>query len=227
MTCRDLVVTDLTKTYRTRSGRVTALREVTFTATAGEFICVSGVSGSGKSTLLSLCAGLDRPDRGDIRFGDSAITRLSSAAAARFRNQTVGMIFQAYNLLPQLNALENVLAPMVPTGRVDRAFAHQLLDAVGLADRARHRPAELSGGEQQRVAVARALVNDPSLLLADEPTGNLDPEAADSVLDLLATAGRERGCTVLLATHSPEAATRADTIIRLEKGDLCATDTES
>jgi ABC-type lipoprotein export system ATPase subunit len=171
---RSVVVRSVTKTYRRGQRRVTALRDVSFALSQGELALLVGPSGSGKTTLLNLIAALDRPDCGEIIIGGSDVTGLSRSAAALFRNERVGFIFQSYNLLPQLTALENILVPMLPKRRSDPRRALELLDAVGLGDRGRHRPSELSGGEQQRVAIARALVNDPVLILADEPVGNLE-----------------------------------------------------
>jgi ABC-type lipoprotein export system ATPase subunit len=183
-----VVVRSVTKTYRRGQRRVTALRDVSFALSQGELALLIGPSGSGKTTLLNLTAALDRPDRGEIIVGGSKITGLSRSAAARYRNEQVGFIFQSYNLLPQLTALENTLVPMLPQRRADHRRAQELLDAVGLGDRGRHRPSELSGGEQQRVAIARALVNDPALILADEPVGNLDDDNAHKIAQLLASA---------------------------------------
>ena len=186
-----VVVRSVTKTYRRGQRRVTALRNVSFALLQGELALVVGPSGSGKTTLLNLIAALDRPDSGEIIVGESDITGLSRSAAASYRNQRVGFIFQSYNLLPQLTAFENILIPMLPQRRSDPRRAQELLDAVGLGDRARHRPSELSGGEQQRVAIARALVNDPALILADEPVGNLDDDNAHKIAKLRQGARRQ------------------------------------
>ena len=176
MSTLSVVIRSVSKTYRRGQRRVTALHAVSFALSEGELALVVGPSGSGKTTLLNLIAALDRPDCGEIIVGGADVTALSRSAAARYRNERVGFIFQSYNLLPQLTALENILVPMLPKRQADTRRARELLDAVGLGDRARHRPSELSGGEQQRVAIARALVNDPALILADEPVGNLDDE---------------------------------------------------
>ncbi len=213
-------VVAVSKTYRPRSGAVQALRDVSLSVRSGEYLAIAGESGAGKTTLLSLIAALDRPDSGEITVNGTRVTALRPRAAARYRNSQVGVIFQAYNLLPQLTALENVLLPMLPAGRADRRRAQELLEAVGLGDRAAHRPIELSGGEQQRVAIARALINDPPLLLADEPTGNLDERSAGAVLELLRDACRQRGRTLLLSTHDPRGLDEADRGLLLRHGQL-------
>ena len=180
----------------------------------------AGPSGSGKTTLLNLIGALDRPDRGKIIVDGSEITRLSRAAAARYRNERVGFIFQSYNLLPQLTALENVVLPLLPKRRPDRRRAVELLDAVGLGDRSSHRPPELSGGEQQRVAIARALANDPALILADEPTGNLDDDNARNIAELLSSTCRERGKTLILVTHDRQMIRPVDRLFDMRDGSL-------
>lgn len=210
----------VSKTYPARGQPVCALREVSLQIDPGEFVALRGPSGSGKTTLLNLLAALERPDHGEILVTGTSMPALSAAAAARFRSDHIGIVFQAYNLLPQLTALENVLLAMRAAGRSDYTLATQLLERVGLADRAQHRPTELSGGEQQRVAIARALANDPALLLADEPTGNLDDEAAHTVLELLITTSRDHGRTLLLVTHAPEALAAADRVLTLRAGHL-------
>ena len=215
-----VVVRSVTKTYRRGQRRVTALRNVSFALLQGELALVVGPSGSGKTTLLNLIAALDRPDSGEIIVGESDITGLSRSAAAWYRNQRVGFIFQSYNLLPQLTAFENILVPMLPQRRSDPRRAQELLDAVGLGDRARHRPSELSGGEQQRVAIARALVNDPALILADEPVGNLDDDNAHKIAKLLASACRERGKTLILVTHDRNLIHPVDHVFDLRAGSL-------
>ena len=215
-----VVVRSVTKTYRRGQRRVTALRDVSFALSQGELALLVGPSGSGKTTLLNLIAALDRPDCGTIIIGGSDVTGLSRSAAALYRNERVGFIFQSYNLLPQLTALENILVPMLPNRRSDPRRAPELLDAVGLGDRGRHRPSELSGGEQQRVAIARALVNDPALILADEPVGNLDDENAHKIAKLLASACRERGKTLILVTHDRNLIHPADHVFDMRAGTL-------
>jgi ABC-type lipoprotein export system ATPase subunit len=215
-----VVVRSVTKTYRHGHRQITALRDASFEMSQGEVVLLVGPSGSGKTTMLNLIAALDCPDRGEIIVGGSEITGLSRSAAARYRNQHVGFIFQSYNLLPQLTALENVLLPMLPKRRLDRRRAVELLDAVGLSDRSSHRPSELSGGEQQRVAIARALANDPAIILADEPTGNLDDDNARKIAELLSSACRERGKSLILVTHDREIIRPVDHVFAMRDGSL-------
>jgi len=215
-----VVVRSVTKTYRHGQRQITALRDASFEMSQGEVVLLVGPSGSGKTTMLNLIAALDCPDHGEIIVGGSEITGLSRAAAARYRNQHVGFIFQSYNLLPQLTALENVLLPMLPKRRLDRRRAVELLDAVGLSDRSSHRPSELSGGEQQRVAIARALANDPAIILADEPTGNLDDDNARKIAELLSSACRERGKSLILVTHDREMIRPVDHVFAMRDGSL-------
>jgi putative ABC transport system ATP-binding protein len=208
------------KTYRRERETIGALRDVSFEVERGEFVRLSGPSGSGKTTLLNLIAGLDRPDQGEIIVAGIDVARLSVSGASKYRAEQVGMVFQSYNLIPQLTALENVLLPMIALRRADQRRARQLLDLVGLADRGDHNPAQLSGGEQQRVAVARALANDPALVLADEPTGNLDGQSADSVMGLLTSAVRDRGRTLLLVSHEYQKMCSVDRFLELRGGVL-------
>ena len=217
-------VSGVSKTYRRGPRSVLALEDISLQIEEGEFVVVTGPSGAGKTTLLNLLAALDAPDRGEIVVWDTPLSGLADRAAARFRNERIGVVFQAYNLLPQLTALENVILPMIPSRRVDRARAEALLGSVGLRDRSSHRAIELSGGEQQRVALARALANDPPLLLADEPMGNLDDDAASAVLELLAEA-HARGRTLILATHDGGPLRRADRVIELRMGRLTGSPT--
>jgi ABC-type lipoprotein export system ATPase subunit len=225
MTTKFALLRSVCKTYRRGSKPVEALRDISLSVTTGEFVVVLGPSGSGKTTLLNLIAALDRPDAGEIIIASEDITGLSLRAAARYRNQCIGIVFQSYNLLPQLTAMENVLVPMLPRGRLDRRYALELLEHVGLGDRARHRPAELSGGEQQRVAIARAFANDPPLIIADEPTGNLDDHNARRVMELLRRSCRERGKTLLMATHDRQARQWADGVFELQTGRLTSVQT--
>ena len=220
MSTPSVVIRSVSKTYRRGQRRVTALHDVSFALSEGELALVAGPSGSGKTTLLNLIAALDRPDCGEIIVGEADVAALSRSAAARYRNERVGFIFQSYNLLPQLTALENILVPMLPKRQADTRRARELLDAVGLGDRARHRPSELSGGEQQRVAIARALVNDPALILADEPVGNLDDENAAKIAKLLASACRERGKTLIRVTHDRNLIHPVDHVFDLRSGSL-------
>jgi putative ABC transport system ATP-binding protein len=212
----------ISKRYRRGSGVIEALIDISLSITQGEFVLLVGPSGSGKTTLLNLISALDQPDDGKITVGGQDVTKLGLAAAARFRNRCVGIVFQSYNLLPQLTAVENVLLPMIARRRINRPRALALLDQVGLKYRAEHRPAQLSGGEQQRVAIARALANDPTLIIADEPTGNLDDNSAGLVMELLRQSGPARGTTLLLATHDRQAMKSADRILGLSEGRLAA-----
>jgi putative ABC transport system ATP-binding protein len=208
------------KRYGTgQSGQVTAADDVTFTIEAGAFVALTGASGSGKSTMLHMIGAIERPDSGTIISNGIDVTALRGTALADYR-RTVGFVFQRYNLLPGLTALDNVIAPVLPyrTGWDKRQRARQLLTAVGLAGRERSLPSRMSGGEQQRIAIARALINTPTLLLADEPTGNMDSANATSILDLLARLRAEHHMTILLASHDPQIAARAERLIRLRDG---------
>jgi len=215
---------NLTKTYGTTLTPVHALRGVSLRIERGERVALLGKSGSGKSTLLNLVGGLDVPTAGSIEVGGRELAKLTSSGLARHRLATVGMIFQSFNLILSRTALQNVELPMVFSGRPPRersAAARQSLEAVGLGHRLDHRPSELSGGEHQRVAIARALVNDPQVLLADEPTGNLDSATAGEIMDLLNSYIRARGTTLILVTHDEELASRAtDRVVRLKDGQV-------
>ena len=213
----------LGKEYRRGGEAVPVLSGLDLDIERGDYVALMGPSGSGKSTLLNLIGGLDSPTEGEISVDGERIDRLSETALARWRSRNVGFIFQAYNLLPVLSAERNVELPLLltdlPAGeRMRRARA--ALTLVGLADRTRHKPAELSGGQEQRVGIARAIVTDPLLLLCDEPTGDLDRRAGDAVLDLFDALNREAGKTILMVTHDPHAAARARRIVHLDKGVL-------
>ena len=214
---------EVVKEYRMGSGLVRALAGVSLEIAAGEFVAILGTSGSGKSTLLNLFGGLDRPTTGEVRFDGNSLAPLSAPALARHRLRHVGMVFQSFNLIATMSAWENVALALAFAGvaRADRRHrAEELLARVGLAARAAHRPAELSGGEQQRVAIARALANDPRVLLADEPTGNLDSTHAAEILGLL-KAMQGAGKTVVLVTHDQDLArTYADRCVRLKDGKV-------
>ena len=210
----------VSKRYGTgQGGQVTAADDVTFTIEAGAFVALTGASGSGKSTLLHMIGAIERPGSGVIISNGTDVTALRGAAQADYR-RTVGFVFQRYNLLPGLTALDNVIAPVLPyrTRWDKRARARGLLAAVGLAGRERSLPSRMSGGEQQRIAIARALINTPALLLADEPTGNLDSGNAAEILDLLARLRAEHGMTIILASHDPQIAARSERLIRLRDG---------
>jgi len=218
----------LSKTYVVGGVRVGALEDVTLAVGEGRFVAVIGASGSGKSTLLNLLGGLDTPTAGTIEVDGALISSMDREALARYRRHGAGMIFQSFNLVPSRTALENVELPLI-FADVDRAErkrrAAELLDRVGLAARAGHRPAELSGGEQQRVAVARALANGPRLLLADEPTGNLDSRTSREIVGLLAELNRVRNLTVIMVTHEEGLAREfAHDVVRLRDGRIVATE---
>jgi putative ABC transport system ATP-binding protein len=216
----------LTKTYIVGDVRVAALDDVTIAIGAGRFVAVIGASGSGKSTLLNLLGGLDTPTAGTIEVDGALISSMDREALARYRRHGAGMIFQSFNLVPARNALENVELPLIfaGAGRAERRRrAAELLDKVGLAARAGHRPSELSGGEQQRVAVARALANGPRILLADEPTGNLDSRTAREIVGLLAGLNRDSGLTVVMVSHEESLVREfAHDVIRLHDGKVLA-----
>ncbi len=213
----------LSKSF-TKGGRTLVILEgVDFDLPAGETAAILGASGAGKSTLLHLAGGLDRPDRGEVLHGETELGKLSEAQLAAFRGRGVGFVFQLHYLLPEFTCLENVAMPAFIAGRGEReafAAARELLGKVGLGDRLEHRPGELSGGEQQRAAVARALVNRPPLVLADEPTGNLDAQTAASVQELFLTLNREMGTTFLIVTHDRELASRLHRRYLLRGGRL-------
>lgn len=214
---------NVSKSYQRGKQNIPVLTNMTFDIRQNEFLALMGPSGSGKSTLLNLIAGIDHPDSGSISVGGKDITRLPEAALADWRAAHVGFIFQFYNLMPVLTALENVELPLTLTklGRRDRRDRALLaLRLVGLSDRVKHFPSELSGGQQQRVAIARAIVTDPTLLVADEPTGDLDRKSAEEVLKLMQRLNREMGKTIILVTHDRRAAEHAKTIMQLEKGEL-------
>ncbi len=224
MSDRDLVVVDdLHKHYRLGAEDVHALRGVSLAVRAGEFVAIMGASGSGKSTLLHLIGGLDLPDQGSIRIAGEDLTRMSDRQRTLFRRRRIGIVFQAYNLLPTLTAYENVCLPLMVDGQspadID-ARARELLARVHLSHRVEHQPTALSGGEQQRVAIARSLLNRPDLLLADEPTGNLDPTAAADIWALLRGLADERQTTIVMVTHEAAAAANADRVLVLRDGQL-------
>ncbi len=212
---------ELYKRYGDGAAAVDALRGVTVELLRGSFTAVMGPSGSGKSTLMHLLAGLDRPTAGEVWLGQTKLTGLGDDDLTRVRRTRVGFVFQTFNLLPMLTVEQNVTLPLRIAGeKIDRSWVEQLLAAIGLADRRRHRPAELSGGEQQRVALARALITRPTVLFADEPTGNLDSRGTEILLYMLRRAVEELGQTIVIVTHDPLAASRADRILFLADGTI-------
>ncbi len=213
--------TGLCKTYHAHGLEVPALVDIELTVAPGELVAVMGPSGCGKTTLLNCLAGLDTADAGRVEIDGTDLAALSDARRTDFRARAMGFIFQDFNLLPVLSAVENVELPLLVTGAragVARRRAREMLQAVGLADRERHRPAELSGGQRQRVAIARALVSEPAIVWADEPTGNLDSEAAASILDLLVELNRTHGQTLVVVAHAAEIGVRAGRIVRMRDG---------
>ncbi len=216
-------IRDLVKVYQRGAEAVRVLDGLSLEIAAGDFVALMGPSGSGKSTLLNLVGGLDRPTSGELEVDGLRVDRLGDGALARWRADHVGFVFQMYNLLPVLTAERNVELPLLlkdlTRGQRARRVA-AALSLVGLADRAKHRPRELSGGQEQRVGIARAIVTDPTLLLCDEPTGDLDRKSGDEVLDLLQALNREYGTTIVMVTHDPHAAERAHRTVHLDKGLL-------
>jgi putative ABC transport system ATP-binding protein len=213
----------LVKAYRRGGQVVPVLSDINLDIAAGEFVALMGPSGSGKSTLLNLIAGIDRPDSGELRVCGTDIMGLDEAELADWRARNVGFIFQFYNLMPVLTAFENVELPLLLTGLSARDRRERVgiaLSMVGLADRVEHYPSELSGGQQQRVAIARAIISDPAILVADEPTGDLDRVSAEDILTLMERMNRELGKTIIMVTHDPSAAQRARTLKHLDKGSL-------
>ena len=218
-----VIARDLRKTYQLGRRGVTVLQGVSISVEPGEFVALRGSSGAGKSTLLHVIGGLDTADSGEIIVAGQPFHQMSASKLARFRTEKIGFIFQAYHLMPEFDALENVSIP----GRIARhpveevrERATELLHRVGLGKRLDHRPRELSGGEQQRVAIARALVNDPQVIIADEPTGNLDSHTGGDILDLLGEIRAERNTTLLIATHDPKVAERAPRVVQLIDGQI-------
>jgi putative ABC transport system ATP-binding protein len=217
---------NVTKTYPQHGSTVTAVRDVDLSIADGEWLAIQGRTGSGKTTVLQLLGAMLSPDRGMISLGGQDLARLPEARLARIRATTIGFVFQTFNLIPTLSARENVEAALVPRPMADaqrRQRAYAALDSVGLTDRANHLPSELSGGQQQRVGIARALVKEPKVLLADEPTGNLDTGTRDEIMSLLEALWRERGLTLVLVTHDTAIATRAQRIATMSDGYLSVT----
>jgi len=218
-----VTIQNLSKIYQQGEINVTALHNISLDIQTGEFLTLMGPSGSGKSTLLHIIAGIDRPTSGECRVQDVDVARLNESQLADWRNQNVGFVFQTFNLIPVLTAFENVELPLLLTRLNRNQRRHQVntaLELVGLADRAHHLPRQLSGGQEQRVAIARALVTSPRLVVADEPTGNLDSQSAQDVLGILKVMSKTAGKTVIMVTHDPKAAAFGSRTIHLEKGEL-------
>jgi putative ABC transport system ATP-binding protein len=219
-------IRNVTKLYLQGEINVTALNNISLDIQVGEFLALMGPSGSGKSTLLHIIAGIDRPTSGECRVQDIDVARLNESELADWRNRNVGFVFQTFNLIPVLTAFENVELPLLLThlnGRERRKHVETALELVGLADRGHHLPRQLSGGQEQRVAIARALVTDPRLVVADEPTGNLDAQSAHDVLEILSSLRRDTGKTVIMVTHDPKAAAFGSRSVHIEKGELLPT----
>lgn len=216
-----LACENLTRIYRTEAEEVRALDGVSLDVKAGEFVAIMGASGSGKSTLLHLLGGLDRATSGKLVLDGIAYEKLSSRELTHLRRRRIGFVFQFFNLIPTLTAAENIVLPLLLDGRRENpALLQRLFDELGLRDRARHKPAQLSGGQQQRVAIARALITEPSLILADEPTGNLDSHTAEEILKQFRRYCDQAGRTVVLVTHDPKVAAYADRVITLQDGKI-------
>ncbi len=215
-------LSNISKSYHIGSGDITVLRSITLSIKQKEFIAIMGPSGSGKSTLMNIVGCLDRPSGGTYFFENREISSLTDDEQAAVRNKKIGFVFQTFNLLPRFSALKNVEIPLVYSGipsRLHKDYALPLLEKVGLADRIQHKPSELSGGQQQRVAIARALVNNPPLLLADEPTGNLDSRSGEEILNIL-TELNQQGVTIVIVTHDKDVAVRCKRIITLKDGQI-------
>jgi putative ABC transport system ATP-binding protein len=216
---------ELRKTYRVGKVDVPALRGISFSVQKGEFVSIVGPSGSGKSTLFYLLGGLTRPDSGSVTIDGVDFATLSDGERTRLRKSKIGFVFQKFNLLPTLSARSNIeIAADIAGGKPDPAFLKKITGMLGIAQRLEHRPNELSGGEQQRVALARALINRPAIVLADEPTGNLDSKSSGVVLDMLRQSNKDLGQTVLMITHNPEAAEYGDRIVHMRDGQIVAPD---
>ncbi len=218
-----LAIKNVSKIYQNAQHSLTVLDQINFSINKGDTVAITGPSGSGKTTLLGLCAGLDRASTGSVTLNQVVLDELSEDERAAMRNQHVGFIFQNFQLLPTLTALENVMVPMELRGAKNvKAVALSLLDKVGLADRSHHYPVQLSGGEQQRVSLARAFSNQPTLLFADEPTGNLDAETSEKVIKLLFDLNQDAGTTLVIVTHDLDLAARTNRIIKIKGGIIIA-----
>jgi putative ABC transport system ATP-binding protein len=216
-----LQVKELTKTYGKSDTAVTALDNVSFAVEKGEFLAIVGASGSGKSTLMHLIGGVDRPTSGSVTIEGNEISKLNESEMAIFRRRNIGIVYQFYNLIPTLTAEENISLPrLLDNRKPDEAKLRTILETIGLADRAKHLPNELSGGQQQRVSIGRALINDPAVILADEPTGNLDSKSSCEIIDLLKLSNKKYGRTLIVITHDENIALQADRIITISDGKI-------
>lgn len=215
-----LIATGVRKSYRLGQREIEVLRGIDLNVKRGEALVIRGASGAGKSTLLHLLGGLDAPSAGDVTLDGASLAGLSNVARCRLRGEKLGFVFQAYNLLPELDALENVCLPALLTGKREEERGRELLKAVGLGERLEHRPTELSGGEQQRVAIARAMMNRPALILADEPTGNLDSKTGDAILDLLWEMRARAQTTLVMVTHDEHVAKRGERVLEIADGRI-------
>jgi putative ABC transport system ATP-binding protein len=216
-------ISNVSKSYRRDSLKIPVLSNISLTVPGGEFLALMGPSGSGKTTLLNLIAGIDKPDNGEVVIHGTSIGSLNESALARWRSTHIGFIFQFYNLLPVLTAYENVELPLLLTNlskKEKRDHVTAALTLVGLGDRTKHYPKQLSGGQEQRVAIARAIVTDPTVLVADEPTGDLDKTSASEIMTLLERLNNEYGKTIIMVTHDPRAAEKAHKVMHLDKGEL-------
>lgn len=223
-----LEIKEVSKIYQSANHQLTVLDKLNFSITKGDIVAITGPSGSGKTTLLGLCAGLDRATSGSVLLNNIALDTLNEDQRAAVRNQYVGFIFQNFQLLPTLTALENVMVPLELKGaKNSKAIALDLLGKVGLADRVNHYPVQLSGGEQQRVSLARAFSNQPTILFADEPTGNLDAETSEIVIKLLFDLNKDAGTTLIIVTHDVELATKTNRIIKIKGGQIIADEQKS
>lgn len=219
---------NLTKIYTLGGEEVRALDGVNLSVAGGEFLAIFGASGSGKSTLLNMIGALDRPTSGEVILGGENIAKLHDRKLSRIRREKIGFIFQTFNLIPTLNATENVMAPRMPVEPNRRKLeekAEALLKMVGLGDRMSHRPSELSGGQRQRVAIARALINEPSIILADEPTGNLDSKTGDEIISIMRSLNKEKGETFIIVSHNPQIASTVERVIHLRDGKIIKEET--
>ena len=223
-----LDVENINKTYKSAGKSLTVLQQINFSIKKGSTVAITGPSGSGKTTLLGLCAGLDQPTSGEIILNGNPLSKKSEDELANIRNQNIGFIFQNFQLMPTLTALENVMVPMELRGEKNiKNYALELLEKVGLADRADHYPVQLSGGEQQRVSLARAFSNKPAILFADEPTGNLDGETSDKIEKLLFELNVLAGTTLVIVTHNMDLAAKTDRIIKLKSGKIISDETKT